>query len=79
MDQNHQNESANTICNLECLGYCTYYYPSDSCVDTCQCSNLACDLTNNLPSETDMEPLWLTKASREDKNILMNKVSNDTQ
>ena len=26
-----------SACDEKCLGYCTYYYPSDECVSSCAC------------------------------------------
>ena len=28
-------------CDLECLSYCAYYYPSNSCVESCMCPQYA--------------------------------------
>lgn len=28
-------------CDLECLSYCAYYYPSNSCVEKCMCPQYA--------------------------------------
>ena len=33
--------TAASICDQKCLSYCAYYYPSESCVEKCQCPEYA--------------------------------------
>ena len=56
--------TANAIsdqCHKECLSFCTYYYPSDECVATCQCP----EFTTRVPLVNQQRLMQMSKQASE--------------